>query len=373
MSYHNWMKRASGLIPPRAEMALACKFRFGVTDSNSTCCEEQAFSTCNYCFDGNGPAQWKVAISDAPVVQVGNVTIDINGTHYLSGSGCQWNTVLPYCGDASCVALVPLRLTLTSDYKIIVQYGQAISTISNWCNYSYEWNVQFSGEDLINGKVDCLAVSGLELTEVSYSGIPSGAKCHITAHPFATDPYDPCECHDKVLYCPFGYLGACMTPGPPYIEMVIDGQSYTLTRTWAYPCEDSPPGCNYGFDPEWVFEEIGEEIPWWVSCEGMQRGIASTGLRLTVGYFGSSYYVWADYVCWRDANKDSITTTIYRVQIDLSPQGPPPPNVLPVPCEGICNLDLEGTLTTESGYGDECRGKGAPRWSNVPLAIRAVA
>ena len=37
MSATNWMKRACGLILPRAELA-ACKFRFGVTDSDSSCC-----------------------------------------------------------------------------------------------------------------------------------------------------------------------------------------------------------------------------------------------------------------------------------------------------------------------------------------------
>ena len=38
----SWMKQASGLLLPQADLA-ACKFRFGVTDSSQSCCGEPTF------------------------------------------------------------------------------------------------------------------------------------------------------------------------------------------------------------------------------------------------------------------------------------------------------------------------------------------
>ena len=53
-----------------------------------------------------------------------------------------------------------------------------------------------------------------------------------------------CECHEQAWNA-FGYLtnyqygtvpGIC--PGPAAIEMIIDGHSFTLIRSWDAPCED---------------------------------------------------------------------------------------------------------------------------------------
>ena len=312
---------------------------------------------------------------------VGNATIDINGSHRVWGGGCVWDKYLPWCGSASCTALVPLRLELTADYKIIVRYGAAISNYDDiWCGYAYVWEKQFSAEELVDGKVDCLAISGLELSKTSCAGIGTGAKCHITAYPHAQEPVDwECECHEQALYA-FGYLagsypvpGIC--PGPAAIEAIIDGQSFTLIRSWKRPCEDysmeTADGrmCNMGYAPAWAYDGPGDIIPDTVdycNCTGMQRSKCKTGLSLEIYADVAAWHFGCAFTCWEDESHTYTNETIYYFQADSFPLV----GILPIPCEGICGLDVEGEIFCNRRY---CYGKGEPDWNSVPCSIRAIA
>ena len=57
MSAESWLKRASNLILPKAERDI-CKFRFGVTDSEKSCCaEELPPVVCGFCLDSTAPTR----------------------------------------------------------------------------------------------------------------------------------------------------------------------------------------------------------------------------------------------------------------------------------------------------------------------------
>ena len=365
MSADNWLKRASGLILPQTQRNLACKFRFGVTDGANSCCSEQSYGTCNYCKDGQSPAGWIVTISDAPVVVVGNVTIDINGSHHVWGGGCVWNTNLPYCGSASCTAKVPLQLTLSSDYKVTVKYGEALGWQRGWCGYSYVWEKQFAIEER---PVDCLNISNLEMTEVSSAGIGSGAKCKITSHPYAGPAYDECDCHEQVYhyYTPYGLSIPAMTAGPSALEFIIDGQSYTLSRTWQACYDGWAPSCNPGFNPAWEFQGAGDEFPWTsdsCDCSNMQRRKCTGGLNIAVNSYESYYGFWMYYACLDPNNPNSDEVDIYEfVGEDIGLV------TLPMSCLGLCNLDVSGTVRHSGSF--DCPG--SPRWNDVPARLRAV-
>ena len=255
-----------------------------------------------------------------------------------------------------------------------------------WCGYAYVWEKQFSAEELVDGKVDCLAISGLELTETSCSGIGTGAKCHITAYPHAADPVDwECECHEQAWNA-FGYLtnyqygtvpGMC--PGPAAIEMIIDGQSFTLIRSWDAPCEDysmeTTDGrmCNMGYAPAWSYQGPGDIIPDTVDycdCTGMQRSKCKTGLFLAIYPVDDHWQFTGHYSCWADEAHTYTKASYYFFYVDgfLA-------SFVPIPCEGICGLDIEGEISTRWGYynHDECASYGAPAWGSVPCSIRAIA
>lgn len=334
------------------------------------CCEEKVLVVCNYCTDGQSPAQWMVTIAGATIVEDGNVTLDINGSHRLEPvTVCDWRDNLPLCGGASCTAFVPLRLSMTDSYDIIVQYGEAIpggtsEPFGTFCNYECTWRKHFSQEELVDGKIDCLSLSGLELTEISSQGIPTGATCHVSAHPYELPPYDYYQCDDKINY----YVPLCrlplVAPGPPAIEVNIDGTSYTLMRT-GYEC----PGEDYdmGYDPSWLYYENIDPTGR-IGCIGVEPIPLGTGLCLGIVPRGQyCYSIWGTYICWEDESHTSTTRSEYNFQFGIAPE-----NFFSPPCLGLCNLNATGEVTVES-VNNGCRQQGAPQWLNAPVTLRGIA
>jgi len=102
----DWLTRASGLILPSSELNLACKFRFGVTDSGNRCCSEPVpTNACANCAaGGEAPAYWKL-------------TNDDGLTDYVysppSSSSCIWTGIcLPTSAQ---VDIVGSRFRVSSD------------------------------------------------------------------------------------------------------------------------------------------------------------------------------------------------------------------------------------------------------------------
>ena len=164
MSAESWLKRASSLILPKAERDI-CKFRFGVTDSEKSCCaEELPPVTCGCCLNSTAPPGWTVTISGVPVqnYQTG-ATSDMNRSHILGavpGAACLWSTDHSDCtelwrvGDCNCTGHVTLQLA-----------GRTI-TVKAWAfDVRKQWSYTFPGTD----PIDCMAIKGLSFGNCTVS------------------------------------------------------------------------------------------------------------------------------------------------------------------------------------------------------------
>ncbi len=140
MSASNWMQRASGLILPKAELDLACKFRFGVTDEDSSCCYYEPCTTCE-------PYSMEVTFSgfvnDIPPTAGCVDCEDFNGTFvctwyppwYWEGLNCFWRYFFesPICGYYGITVLLKTNILLKWKVTIDDYVANAI-----WSHEDYQ-------------------------------------------------------------------------------------------------------------------------------------------------------------------------------------------------------------------------------------------
>lgn len=158
-----FVRRSSGLYVPQHD--LACKFRFGVTDSDSTCCggfEEEI--ECSHCTDSVGPDEFSVVIDGVTQGSWANDCTDFNDTHIVSFVDeyefppyyCLWQYDLPGGGTVS--------VAIYDGNKIEV----SILVILGW---SITW------QKTITTPMDC-EVSNLEIPYSSETGGGPGQYCY---------------------------------------------------------------------------------------------------------------------------------------------------------------------------------------------------
>ena len=215
----SWMKQASNILLPRAELA-ACKYRFGVT--GSSCCEEEVTTPCSLCKDGIAPEGWEIVISGMSVVNYpSGATADINGTHTVCASGVA--TYGPYpippgaCiwGDdyAPCVELDELGNCHCTGHFSMYLIGRTLSVYVWAFEERYHWSYTFPGTD----PIDCLNINGLSL----------GANCTVSAK--------PTECTKMVR----DFWGECVDLESwinliPFIETDNDWPLYDYIDEWKH-------------------------------------------------------------------------------------------------------------------------------------------